>query len=182
MKKFALLTVLLGLAAVSTEAATIYLDTDDFSTAGTPGQLINSGGSFTGNFNIATDDADGIADDVGYVLGSGGLTALAGFTFTGQDLTTHSYSYQLENQSTLAGNSFLLTFGEDHVLGSALVTLTADGNIDFTINNTGATEFFLSTAVLRTFQEPSSNVPDGGATVITVGLGLLGLGVLRRKA
>lgn len=182
MKKLTLFAVLLGFAAVSTQAATIYLDTDDFSSAGTPGQLILPSGSFTGNFNIATDDADGIADDVGYVLGSGGLSALAGFTFTGQDQTTHTYSYQLENQATLPGSSFILTFGQDHVLGSALVTLTADGNIDFTINNTGATEFFLSTAVLRTFQETSTNVPDGGATAIMLGLGLLGLGALRRKA
>jgi hypothetical protein len=63
-----------------------------------------------------------------------------------------------------------------------LVTLTADGNIDFTINNTGSTEFFLSTAVLTAFQQPRTDVPDGGLTAVMLGLGVLGLGALRRKA
>lgn len=97
------------------------------------------------------------------------------WTFATGGLT---YSFELTSLSIDAGgtaNSLTL-----HGLGNATITGgtssfdSTPGTWVFTLNNAGSTFSYSSSDSVPT--------PDGGATAALIGVGLLGLGALRRKA
>jgi len=94
--------------------------------------------------------------------------------------TQYSYS-----ATTIAdGDSWLVN-------AALLVLLNIDGTLQYSINALDGSDFFLEYArldvdAINIFPKPSpstggTSVPDGGATAILLGAGLLGMVVVRRK-
>jgi hypothetical protein len=93
------------------------------------------------------------------------ITPLWTFTMGG---TTYSFNLNSLTIDYRAANSIVLSgLGEANITGFD----TTPGDWTFTANSGGGTFSFSST----------NTVPDGGATAMLMGVGLLGLGAIRRK-
>ena len=64
--------------------------------------------------------------------------------------------------------------------GAAFASLAADGSLDYKVTATQGDFWFLKAILVADIGE-KANVPDGGATLALLGLGVLGLGALHRR-
>jgi hypothetical protein len=130
--------------------------------------------SYTGTFDIAAAGYNPASETV--------VSAKVEFLFF-DVLFNESFSIQVGGENFASHGSFFLflTIG-DAVLGSALLDLDADGILSYTITRTSG-EFWLKNAFLKatTATRPTEAVPDAGLTVAVLGLGLVGLGLVRQR-
>jgi hypothetical protein len=95
--------------------------------------------------------------------------------------TGATYSFDLNNVHVVAQDNFFLNLRGEGVLRITGGTTSYDdttGSWSFTVtNDTGTTHDNFQFG----FSNSQTAVPDGGATIALLGVGLLGLGTLRRK-
>jgi len=149
--------------------------------------------TYQNNFNIAAGDGTGVA---GYNSADWTITdAWAEFVFRSTDCPEESIRIKLSGLNFYEGSSkFDLVVGNE-VVGDALLDLQTDGVVAYKVKllDTGEGLFLdwvyddvlLESAFLGANaigNQPPQPTPDGGATVALLGLGILGLFGLRRKA
>lgn len=180
--------LMLGLVAgclgvVTSQAVPMYGYTDhDILNA----PLAGAGDSVSGEFNIVTGDGD-FLDAAGYDPVTQTITdAVASFSMIsaqGGDDTKVSIDLADLFGEQMVGLHFTTIGGA--VTGLALSDLDVDGILDYTIRWVSGGPFIASDAILsaNATRRPPTDVPDGGATVGLLGLGLaaVGFGARRRK-
>jgi hypothetical protein len=62
-------------------------------------------------------------------------------------------------------------------------TIAADGTLNYSVTRSAANGFTLVSAALTVIanNDATTSVPDGGTTLTMLGLGMVGLGALRRR-
>ena len=102
------------------------------------------------------------------------------WTFTDAG-TGWTYSFELDNINVVSQDNFFL-----NLRGNGILSITGAGS-PYT-DTTGTWSFTISessggphTDFKFTFANSQTAIPDGGATIALLGVGLLGLGALRRK-
>lgn len=157
------------LAAVSAHAVPYYWDHDLLQTQ------LGAGQTITGTFNIAGGDGD--AWDLHGFDGSSNITsAIATFSFLDLNLRETKVKVDLGVDGFAQISALVLPiFVSGDILGQALVDLSADGILAYTVTNTGTTGFRLMTASLVT------TVPDGGTTLSLLGLSLVATALAARR-
>jgi hypothetical protein len=182
--KDALFTVFLGTLLATSAPAIVYSDLDVFN--GASGRLVTAANPLSGYFDINAQDNDGILDRVGYDSTNQQITrAIASFSIV--DDNPFSWSDGSETVTINLGSSTFVNshaatilFALGDVTGSALLDLNVDGIIKYTIAaNSG--DFKAIHGSLLANAEPKS-VPDGGWTVVFLGIGFLGICALQWKS
>lgn len=168
---------MLCLAALSAEAVP-YWDNDLLVSTLTQGE------SFHDNFNIAGGDGD-LWDSFGYDSASQSITS-AFATFTFLDLNWRSETkveIDLGSSNPFASVTSLVLpfFVSGDILGQALLDLSSDGVLGYSVSNTGNSTFTLLSASLSVNASPRA-VPDGGTTLGLLGLGLVATALLARRS
>jgi hypothetical protein len=129
--------------------------------------------SYTGTFDLVGDGYNPATQQV--------YSAVATFTLW-DGVLSESWNLTLGGEAFLSGGSFssVINMGGG-VFGSALVDLSTDGILSYTITRTSG-EFWLTNASLVANAGPSGagSVPDGGQTSLLLASGLVALGALRR--
>jgi hypothetical protein len=199
--------VLIASAAVAlfsgAQAAT-FVDFDSINRRITGGSV----GGYSGAFHVTAPDQDGNdngaganqQDVLGYAPGTPIVSAFAEFSFWG-DTDNQRETVSIEMTGLFQILWFEITEWQDlgttpdHITGSYLFSedltgamvanLESDGNISYRLdvhpnsnNNDVTLEWGRLTVVTA---DTTSRVPDGGATVALLGLGLLGLVGLKRR-
>ena len=209
-KKIRLMTALSGaVLAVSPVSAITYRDIDNPNKTLVAGDAVN--GKYEGIFDLVNGDGEApMTIGLPYSLGARGtFSDIAGFTpgsmqaingkvsFWLRDddaLTTdgsESYSIALDDlSSVLTGSNFGMWKFQSSGLGiNLLLEINTTGQLKYSVTaiddgdpNT-VNDFILDYAMLQINAEPITGVPDGGATALLFGFGLVGLGSfrLRRK-
>lgn len=128
--------------------------------------------SFTGSFNILNDGYTPSTEEV--------YSANAEFQFWDLFGGQESLSIALGGSQFEQSGSFtgLITLS-DNVVGSALLDLSSDGIVSYTITRTSG-EFTLTNATLVA-QAGSRSVPDGGTTLALLGMSVAGVLGFQRK-
>jgi hypothetical protein len=165
-----------GTGAVAAE----YTDFDQFY------KLMGPGGvnSYTDTFNIATDDADGIADGVGFSNGSETVTyATANFTFRDSDNFESRVSIVLGADNFASGA--LVKVNNTEINGNEVTLVFTlnqnNGIVSYTVSYAGGDAFYFTAASLYAETAPGVMVPDGGVTLAFLGASMLGVFGLRRR-
>jgi hypothetical protein len=151
---------------------------------------------YTGSFDIITGDGDSNVVITGYTPSStngtfsdvggfvpGTLTSATAFFYLKRandpkdlwDINVNIWDFL--NGATLPGNRVTVSDGFDSV---AFDFLNNNGVISYTVSNLGTSGFILDYARLEAKSE-IPGVPDGGATLTLLGVGLLAIGAFRRK-
>jgi len=175
-----------SLFCASSSLAASYVDEDDFTPGG---KQIVAGGSFTGNFNITSSNADGDGDTVGYTPASQFLTsAFASFTLfsdAGDVSSTVRVILDGEQLSQADYDSVqLFTIIFDDLTATGYGTLSTSGILDYTISNNGSSGVYLNNAILSADygdKLPGNNVPDAGSTAALFGTVSVAAWALRRR-
>lgn len=181
----ALLGCSLGIVAQSAKA-TLFVDVDTRGGLGT--ELTATAPTTTGNFNIA--EVTGVNSTAYPVVGETLSWALATFKFNDEYGVGTTVDVELGNGPT--STSFVSNFSvglyegglaSGFVTGSAWGDLTADGKVNYTISLdvNGSDTVYFKEAVLYAESTPNAQVPDGGATLALLGLGVMGIGCFVRK-
>ena len=165
----------LAISALSTQAIQ-YSDQDLFLENGQPVKLGSTRTWYEGTFNIAEDGYNPTTHQVS--------SAVVMFAFgDDNDSAYEEVSVDLGLVEGAFGKQFnvLTLFGGDLKIG-LVQDLSADGILNYKINMESG-DFYLGYAslVAQATVRPQNAVPDGGATAALLGLGLLGLSVIRRK-
>lgn len=171
-------TLIAGLAGLALSvcldaSAVQYLDND------VPGNL-SSGATYSGTFTlIAPGDGSG---SFGYDPSSE-VVASTVVDFSFRNLTGLGSKVAI----TIGGIAFIGTEVAGtftHLVGdvgAALATLSSTGSIDYTIKNLTTSRITITGAAL-TAQAVATSVPDGGATLLFLGMGLLGVGYVGKRS
>ena len=138
--------------------------------------------SYTGGWDLLNEGYDPLTEQINSAVATFKLNDANGFS--------ESYTITIDGNAFLTGGSFSTTLlgtisVGDSVGGTALVTLDATGLLSYTVTaNSGV--FWLKEATLTAEasgrpQTDPTTVPDGGASLALLGMGLIGLGALKRK-
>jgi hypothetical protein len=87
--------------------------------------------------------------------------------------STGGFTFDLMNSANLSTADGLIIAGTGIIHNAAFEDTTGTFSLTASRSTPGQVEF--------TFQATSSAVPDGGATAMLLGVGMLGLGAIRRK-
>lgn len=172
----------IGVVAASAMAASAiqYQDIDSIAN----GTLSVGGTPISGTFNIRTGDGD-VGDVWGYNPATQTIiSAVAGFTFLDVNLTANTVSIALDGQSFISNGSVgqVLTSFNGAVLGNAYLTLNSTGEIGYTVELvSGDPITFVMAGLTAQAGDRVIGVPDSGATMGLLGLGLLASGWLGRR-
>ena len=185
----ALLSVLLSaLCATSVHALSlIYTDLDVFD----GGRLVDPSQPLKGTFEINSQDPDGIYDLIGYDPAIEQITNATATFFLKDDgllgdIAPEKVTITLGPDTFINSQTVPFLFTTGGVTGNAFFDLSADGILAYSImavpNNrwNGISDFKVYSALL-TVDARARAVPDGGTTVLLLGMGFLGLCVLQRK-
>jgi hypothetical protein len=205
LKTLNTLTLLGAVVACSSVLANNFSDADAFGgidgtgkpngvtlNAAVPGQ-----GSVTGTFDFvnpdgtsffqtyapyAISDQDPFFTQLGFLVGtdttvSGRLSLFFRDPLGGAETVT--YSSQLLSQQIVHGSFTTQLKIAESINGTVAGLIDANGNISYTI--TAASGSFILDGAYMEIETVRRNVPDGGATSMLLGLGTLGLGLMRRK-
>lgn len=142
-----------------------------------PNPLYNP--SYTGNWDLLNEGYDPATQQIN--------SAVATFSLNDANGRSESYTITIDGDTFLSGGSFsTTTFGTidfaGGVVGDALITLDSTGLLSYTVTATSGV-FWLANAALTadvSARESNGHVPDGGLTVAMLGIGLAGLGRIRR--
>ena len=177
--KNTLLTIIYVALIATSAHAVIYTDLDVYN--GFTGRLVNGSNPLNGQFQISSQDADGINDLVGYNPDEEIITATASFLlyddsfFDGSERVTINLGSDPFVDNSAA--SFLFAVGG--VSGNALFDLSADGILSYSIvANSG--DFRVNSGLL-TVDARARTVPDGGTTAVLLGMAFLGICAVQRK-
>jgi hypothetical protein len=166
-------TVWLVALAIMSSSSTHAADYYDYVNIET---VIHSGNpSVGGTFNISDDGFNGTAESINW--------AEVQFVVYDNDSNRDTVKLSVGGEYAASGSvrSGFNLFG-GLLFGEALLDLSVDGIVAFTIQWLSGDAFRVSDAAL-TVQTTSNAqaVPDGGSTVMMLGLALLGFGTLHRK-
>jgi hypothetical protein len=166
-------TVWLVALAIMSSSSTYAADYSDYVNIET---VIHSGNpSVTGTFNIADDGFNGTSESINWA----DVQFVVYDNDSNRDVVTMTVGGDYAGSGSVR-NGFNLFGGS--LLGEALLDLSVDGIVAFTIHWLSGDAFRVSEAALSV--QTTSNaqaVPDGGSTVMMLGLALLGFGTLHRK-
>jgi hypothetical protein len=198
MKTLTKLTLALAIAGASTLSVHAIAITGNIKMGGTvnlDSTLLGSATAATGFSNVTVEGTP-TGSFVGTDLSAGSQTTVnwAGFAFnSGTDVALWSftdadngwtYSFALDNNVVATQTNYgllLLGNGTLDIVGAGDPYTATAGTWSFTItHDTGAASPNFEFAFGNS--QTAAGVPDGGATAILLGVGLLGLGALRRKA
>lgn len=145
-----------------------------------------SGGNGLGFGLNGTDQADGANTTQYLTTGTGSVT----LTFTNEQKFFGLLWGSVDNYNTLSfynGNQLLASFTGLQVKANANGSQAEDGTVYANFNSTGFTKV-VATSTQNAFEfdnvsysERQASVPDGGTTLALLGLGLTGMGLLRRR-
>jgi hypothetical protein len=164
--------------------------------ANTPGYTGTN--SYTGVFDIVNGDGDtdveiinyptdnGIFSDIaGYAADGSLVSATASFYLKNADRANDGWDFNLDIYDFLNGEDashHKLTV-ENSITGAAFTLLNDNGFISYTVTATqGGSDFILQYAKLTALTEVGPRgVPEGGATLVLLGMALTGIGLLKAK-
>jgi hypothetical protein len=166
-------TICLAALTVMLSGSTYAADYSDYINIET---VLHSGNSaVSGTFDISDDGFNGTAESINW--------ADVQFVVYDNDSNRDVVKMTVGGDYTAGGsvrNGFNLFGGT--LLGEALLDLSLDGIIGFTIHWLSGDAFRVSEAALSVQTISNAQpVPDGGSTVMMLGLALLGFGTLHRK-
>lgn len=175
----ALVSVLLGVSAQADTYSDLNVDMAFFgpSSLGLKQSYTNSFDILASGYNPARDEitfatATFFFGDVEDVFRASSCSFLKG--------TTESFTLDLSGDIFKVGSIPVLFALSDSSLGTqALLTLSETGKVSYTVTRTSGS-FQLGGAVLCAHAEPR-NVPDGGATVALLGVGLVAVFFAKRR-
>jgi len=187
MKKLLGVFAVLAALAVPTYGIS-YNDYDIFGNEGLDGIAISSGGgSVTGTFDIVNWDG-GLLDNVGYNPAAETIvSANARFALGAVGFGTRYYDIDIGTDDFADGSFgvFILGFKSETGDLTGNVSLSTTGAVDYTVtNNSRRGTFSLLWAKLdvETRKSGGATVPDSGATLALLGLGMMGLFIARKRA
>ena len=153
---------------------TLYTDIDLY------GQYVSTGQPLSGTFNISAGDGTGLA---GYKPETQQVTsASAQFVIRDETFLDGEERFVISlSDSTWNGNAFAAFLNVDlGSTGTLLLQLSDDGEIAYTVSASKG-DFILVSATLEALADKRVAVPDSGTTLALLGLGLVGVGALRRR-
>lgn len=158
----------------------VTLDTQDLQTA-TSASFVNPAATVTSGTDSYAGTAGSSVDwnDFGFDPSTAPVDDLWSFVFGGSTYTFDLDSITDVERDTLpSGADFLLISGLGTVAISGGLYTPTHANWSFTITDTsGGT----SGSFVFGFADSNTAIPDGGATAMLLGLGVLGMATLRRK-
>lgn len=183
----------LALGTLQAQAASVFTDADNWGTT-----FLVSGASVGGTFDIVNEDAqadlftvdgtvystltqnggDTFDTILGYNIGDPVIGGTVNFWF--QATSGDTFNILVGLVDILQSNNGVVSFVSQGLNATLQADLQADGSISYLISNAGPGTIVFDYALLVAEVE-ASQIPDGGATAMLLGLGVLGMATLRRK-
>jgi hypothetical protein len=152
---------------------------------------------WSSDFNVRTDDSDGTADTVGYVPGTAIWKVDIWFNISddsdsGSERVEITFDFPgylgsdwvWKNDDPVMNYAATFNVGDSGSVGTLLLDVWLDGILKYEVDADDG-DFRLYEAGMRVWLEserPTGNsVPDGGSSVLLLGLALVGIGALCRK-
>lgn len=159
---------------VTNAMATVFVDVENYVRPSSPlGFQVKQGVPLTGTFNLLDSGYDPTTEQL--------FGAVATFALWDPKLGQENLSISLgSSASTIWSGSIAFAVAvPGAVNGAALWDLGADGILGFTVNSTKG-EAYVAAATL--VANGGTRVPDGGATLILLGLAFIGILAIHRKS
>lgn len=148
-------------------------------------RIIPAGGSFTGTFDLLSSGVipTGYNPGAEHITGASAYFFLSDPTFTGAVVGgSEAITVALDGQFFAAAVNFISVFVGGNIVD---LSLLADNSVNYTIRSASgsAVPTALSLAQLNFSTAPGAQerVPDGGTTMTLLGIGLVGMGCIRRR-